>query len=321
MLPVVGADISQEWFDVDYGSGVQRYENTGKGFRALQRALIKHGLTKVRICMEATGLYFEDLAIFMYEVGHEVIVANPASIKGFSRCELRRAKTDALDARLIRQYGTDRYDREKLWQPPSPEMKKLKELSRRRTQLVNALGAEQNRLQAGFKTPEVIASIKRQIESIRAEIKTIEQVIKKHLADTPELAKLVKLADTVPGVSQITAVTIVAEVPECLWDVRSAAAYAGLAPGPDHSGKRKGKQSLCRIGKALLRRAMFFPAVTASTVSKNNTFSDFYHRLLARGKTKKQAIVAVARKLLGVVVTILRTGVPFNQHARVPLAA
>lgn len=313
-LVVIGVDISKEWFDIDglEPVGKERFDNTKAGFNALQRILKRKRLNKVRVCMEATGQYYAALAKFLHEKGHEVVVVNPACIKKFGQSELRRAKTDPLDARLIRQYCEEKYDRVKLWLPPAPEFQTLKELSRRREQLVNSRTREKNRSKAGYQSPGIVQSIERTVAFLEKEIDCIEQQILELLKNFPELRRLVKLVDSVPGVSNITAVKVVAELPEPLWEARSAAAFAGLVPNIDRSGKRNGRGSLSRVGHSSLRQAMYLPAVTAATVSKG-PLSEFYQRLLKKGKAKKQALVAVARKMLGIIAAILRTGKPYQK--------
>lgn len=311
-LPIVGIDISQEWFDAEISplAKGQRFANNESGFKALQKLLKKHKIGTVRICMEATGMYFDGLAAFMHDQGHEVVVVNPQCIKAYSRSELRRAKTDPLDAKLIAQYCGDKYDRLHLWTPPSPLFRSVRDLLRRREQLLEMRSAEKCRLSAGYDSDVVLTSMHAHNDFLSKQVQVLETHIRELIASDDELKRLVALADTVCGIGWITAATLITEVPPALWDGRLAAAYSGLAPRVDQSGKRRGVGCLSRVGNARIRRCLYMPAISA--IRADGPFREFYLRLISRGLKKKQALLAVARKMLHVVFAILRSGIPYN---------
>lgn len=311
-LSVVGVDISKEWFDVEIGQTKhkERFEQTTKGFKLLLKRFKQHGIKKARVCMEATGLYYEKLAEFLHAHGHEVVVVNPQCVKAFSRAELRRSKSDPLDAGLITNFCEQKYAQLHIWQPLPAHYKEVRELLRRRSDLVDCRTAEKNRLKAGFSSREVLRSIRELIDVLDEQIKELERLAFQIIEQDSEFKELVDLADSIGGISRLTAATVLVEVPRVLWTGRLAATYAGVIPSKQTSGSSLSRSYLSRIGSARLRRALYMPAVVAS--QRNLVLKSFYDRLLARGLKKKQALTAVMRKLLHLIFGVLKTGKPFD---------
>lgn len=311
-LPIVGVDISKLWFDVNIPSIrlKEQFSNDTKGFKQLLKRLKKNGITKARVCMEATGLYFEALAECLYSNGHEVVVVNPQCIKSFARTELRRSKTDPLDAALIAQYCEEKYARLNLWKPLEPEYKRIRELLRRRANLVADRSAEQCRLQAGFSCKDTVDSIKRHLAWLKEEIDRLERLVEEAVAAHPELSKAVALVITIKGVGWLTAATVLVEVPQVLWNGRLAAAFSGLVPHKDKSGKSRDFTYLSKIGNEHIRAALYMPGLSAACT--NPVLKPFYERLRARGLKHRQALSAVMRKLLHLIFGVLKTGLPFD---------
>jgi transposase len=313
-LPVVGVDISKLWFDV-YIPSVrlkEQFPNDINGFKLFLKQLKKHRIVQARVCMEATGLYFEALAEFLYANGHEVVVVNPQCIKSFARCELRRSKSDPLDAALIAQYCQEKYAQLNLWKPLEPEYKKIRELLRRRAVLVADSTAEKCRLKAGFSCKDMLDSIKRHLAWLKEEIKKVERLVKETIAAHPELSKAVALVTTIKGLRWLTAATVLVEVPQILWDGRLAAAFAGLVPHKDQSGSSRNFTYLSKVGSEHLRAALYMPALSAART--NPLLKPFYDRLRKRGLKHKQALSAVMRKILHLVFGVLTSGTAFDQH-------
>jgi transposase len=311
-LPVLGVDISQEWFDakIPQFNHRERFEQNTSGFKLLLKRLKKHGITKARVCMEATGLYYEKLAEFLHAHGHEVVVVNPQCIKAFSRSELRRSKSDPLDAQLIASFCEQKYEQLHIWQPLPAHYKQVREMLRRRQALVDFRTAEKNRLKAGFSSPEVLSSIRQMIDILGKQIKELERLANKIIDGDPEFKVLVDLADSVGGVSRLTAAIVLVEVPRVLWSGRLAATFAGVIPSKESSGKSLARSYLSRVGSARLRQSLYMPAVVAS--QRNPVLKGFYDRLKARGLKSKQALTAVMRKLLHLIFGVLKTGKRFD---------
>ena len=146
--PVLGIDIAKQRIEVallvDGKVKNKSFKNTTEGFEALALWLKKLGIPKVQACLEATGNYGEDLAIYLHEAGHSVSIVNPARIKGFAQSELIRTKTDKIDAGIIARFCLAM--RPETWIPPSPEVRLLRALVRRADSLTDMLTQEKNRL-------------------------------------------------------------------------------------------------------------------------------------------------------------------------------
>lgn len=311
-LPVVGVDISKDWFDVEIPQfkHKERFDQDTSGFKLLLKRFKKYGITQARVCMEATGLYFEILAEFLHAQGHEVVVVNPQCIKAFSRSELRRSKSDPLDAALIASFCEQKYEHLHIWQPLPANYKEIRELLRRRQALVEFRAAEKNRLKAGFSSPSVVSSIRTMIALFSKQIKELERSVFEIVDADQELNQLVNLADSVSGISRLTAAIVLVEVPRVLWSGRLAATFAGVIPAKESSGTTLRRSYLSKVGSARLRHALYMPALTAS--QKNPLLKPFYKRLLDRGLKKKQALVAVMRKLLHLIFGVLKTRKEFD---------
>ena len=146
--PVLGIDVAKLKIEVallvDGKVKNKSFKNTMEGFEALALWLRKLGTPQVQACLEATGNYGEDLAIYLHEAGHSVSIVNPARIKGFAQSELIRTKTDKIDAGIIARFCLAM--RPETWIPPSPEVRLLRALVRRADSLIDMLTQEKNRL-------------------------------------------------------------------------------------------------------------------------------------------------------------------------------
>ena len=147
-LTVLGIDIAKQKFDValllDGKTKHKTCKNSTEGFETLMFWLEKQGIQKVHACLEATGNYGEDLAIYLHEAGHTVSIVNPARIKGFSQSELIRTKTDKIDAGVIARFCLAM--KPEPWIPPVPEIRSLRALVRRVDSLIDMRSQEKNRI-------------------------------------------------------------------------------------------------------------------------------------------------------------------------------
>ncbi len=188
-------------------------------------------------------------------------------------------------------------------------------LVRRRENLLDSVQQEKNRLDQPHLDKEVKASLTRQVRFLEKELARVEKALCEHIRSQPHLAADAKLLESIPGISTLTAQKILAE----LGDAReyassgSAAAYAGLSPQNHTSGTSvKKRPRLTKRGNAHLRKAMYFPTVTALTW--NPQVKAFYERLVAAGKPKMVALGAAMRKLLMIAIGVLRSGKPFDPN-------
>lgn len=265
----LGVDIAKAKFDVclikDNGKTKHKiFPNTPSGFEQLNGWLDSHQVGNPHICLEATGSYGEGLALFLHEAGYVVSVVNPAAVKAFAASRLTRTKTDKVDAELIARFCLAQEPQ--AWQPPAPEVRELQALVRRLESLIEIRVAEENRLSSGISVELVRASLEAHIAYLVEEIKHTERLIRKHIDDHPDLKEQSELLDSIPGIARTTAALLLAEITDFRQykSARQVAAYAGLVPRERRSGSSvRGRTCLSKIGNARLRKALYFPAMTA----------------------------------------------------------
>ena len=213
-MAILGIDVSKETIDVTLiDEAEQKYagefKNNEKGFRKLQNWLNNHSVVDLHACMEATNVYWEDLAEYLYEQGYKVSVVNPARIKGFAKSQMRRNKTDREDSDVIADFCAVSHPR--LWTPPTPEQRKLRALSRHRDALQKTLTQQTNRL-ASSKDPDVQASLQVVIDTLKAEIARVDTQIHTLIEQHPDLKAQLQLLTSIKGIGEKTAIKLMAEM-------------------------------------------------------------------------------------------------------------
>ena len=311
--PVLGIDIAKQRVEValliDGKVKNKSFKNTTEGFEALALWLKKLGISKVTACLEATGNYGEELAIYLHEAGHGVSMVNPARIKGFAQSELIRTKTDKIDAGIIARFCLAM--KPETWIPPSPEIRVLRALVRRADSLIDMLTQEKNRF--GTAHESVIPLIKEHMDYLKKEIKTVRDQIEDLIDQNPSLRQKRELLASIPGIGKATIAVILAELDnlEKFSHVRELVAFIGLAPRETLSGSSiKGKPRLCKIGHARFRKALYMPALVS--IQCNPVMIAFYHRLKEKGKNGKVIVCAIMRKLVHIIFGILKSGKKFD---------
>ena len=313
--PVLGIDIAKQRMEVallvDGKVKNKSFKNTTEGFEALGLWLKKLGISKVQACLEATGNYGEELAIYLHEAGHSVSIVNPARIKGFAQSELIRTKTDKIDAGIIARFCLAM--KPEAWIPPSPEVRLLRALVRRVDSLIGMLTQEKNRLATAHES--VIPLIKEHMGYLNKEIKKVRGQIADLIDQNPNLKQKGELLASIPGIGKATIPVILAELDnlEKFNHVRELVAFIGLAPKETLSGSSiKGKPRLCKVGQGRLRKALYMPALVS--IQCNPVMIAFYNRLRERGKNGKVIVCAIMRKLVHVIFGILKSGKKFDPN-------
>jgi len=314
--PTLGIDISKLKFNVCLiqQNGKLRHKvfpNTTAGFTQLLEWLSTQGVETVHACLEATGTYSEPLALLLVEAGHTVSLVNPAATKAFAQSRLSRTKTDRVDAELIARFT--QAQEPPAWTPLAVEVRELQALVRRVESLIEMRVMEENRLSSGITVDSVRQSVQEHLTYLNQEIKRTEELIRNHLSNHPGLKEQSQLLDSIPGIAQTTAAILLAELTNVKQysSARQVAAYAGLVPRERQSGTSlRGRTRLSKIGNARLRRALYFPAITALRCSP--FFQAWAEGLLKRGKSKMSVICAVMRKLVHLAYGVLKTGKPFD---------
>jgi len=312
---VLGIDIAKQKFDValltEGKIKNKTCKNSVEGFETLSLWLEKQGVQKVRACMEATGNYGEDLAIYLHEAGHTVSMVNPTRIKGFAQSELIRTKTDKLDAGVIARFCLAM--KPESWIPPAPEIRSLRALVRRVDSLIDMRNQEKNRISTAHES--VILLIKEHIAYLDKEIEKIRKQIDDLIKQNPQLKQRKDLLDSIPGLGKATIPHLLAELDNLdkFTHVREMVAFIGLAPKETISGSSiKGKPRLCKIGHARLRKALYMPALVS--IQCNPVMIAFYNRLKERGKNGKVIVCAIMRKLVHVIFGVLKSGKMYDPN-------
>ena len=307
MVVAAGIDVSKATLDVSVSEGpVLRFDNSATGIRRLVRHLERAGVSKA-VC-ESTGGYERLVVGKLRETTINVQVAHPVRVRAFARACGYEAKTDPLDAQVLSRYGVVFSGSDTAPLDSEPEREELRQLLSRRRQLVDQRVRERNRLDKGVST-SVGKSIRRNIRWLDREIERLEEEYKELLKRRASLTETVDLYQTVPGVGQLTAATLVAYLPELgRRDGRALTSLAGLAPWSRDSGQKRGGRSI-RGGRGMVRRALYICAWAALRL--DGDLRDFYRRLRERGKPGKVAVIAVARKLLMQLNAVARRGTPW----------
>ena len=312
-----GIDVSKDTLDAGLlgptgATRGKRFANTPAGHAALLAWADRQAAGgDIHFCMEATGPYSAAIATFLHAAGRVVSVVNPARVKAHAKACGQANKTDPADARAIATFARDRTPRP--WVPPSPEVRELQGLVRRRDDLRRMAAAEKNRLDAPDLTPAARTSIARSLRFLMKEADRVQAEAEGLVAATPALAADCALLESVKGIGRQTATTVLAELPPVaeVRSAESAAAYCGLAPSEFTSGKSVRKRTrLSKAGNARLRTALYLPTLTA--IRFNPVLKGFFERLVAAGKPKMQAVGACMRKLVMICYGVLKNRKPFD---------
>jgi transposase len=201
---VLGIDISKKDFYVSLltetsATKPKKFTNNTQGFESLQNWLKQQNVVELHACMEATSIYGEALAEFLYVEGFQVSIVNPARIKGFAKSELLRTKTDSVDAALIARFCAAM--KPSLWTPTAPEVKELQALLRRLESVTEMMTCEQNRLETA--TPTVAALTLEHLEYLKQQQQLIKKLIGDHFDRHPHLKQQRELLTSIPGIGDL----------------------------------------------------------------------------------------------------------------------
>lgn len=296
----VGIDVSQEYLDVAVlgKKGVQRLLNDEASLEVFADKLRE--LRPELVVLEASGGFERQPMRTLINASLPVAIVNPRQVREFARSQGRLAKTDAIDARILARFG------EVLRPAPaklnSEAEEQLRALELRRRQLVGMIVAERNRLSA---SPRTAARIEEHLRWLEGEVKKVGKEVKDVMESDPGLQVKAAILTSVPGVGPILAVTLLSGLPELgLLNRKEIAALVGVAPLNWDSGKLRGKRAVWG-GRAHIRSTLYMAALVASRC--NPVIRALYQRLCAAGKPKKVALVAVMRKLLITLNTMIKT--------------
>ena len=284
------------------------FANTKQGFKQLQEwvNLKSDSMCEVHFTMEATGVYYEGLAYFLLEQVYRLHIVLPNYAKKYAESLGIKSKTDRLDAKNLAQMGLERELR--LWQPISPFLLGLKQLTREREALVCSRTNVANQLHAyqhqGKPNKKSIKRSQQHIAFIDKQVKQIEKEIANFINQDEKLKTKIGYLDSIPGVGLLTAAVIVAETNgfAAFESIKQLTSYAGLDIRIAESGKWKGKSKISKRGNSYIRKALYFPAISMKTHDKGT--KQFFDRLKAKKGIGMMATIAVERKLLGLMFSL-----------------
>jgi len=288
----LGVDVAKDELVLDCHGAIRRFPNQPKGIAALLRAVAKLPLTAHLVC-ESTGGYEKPLVQASLLAGTRISVVPSQRPRHFAKSIGKLAKSDPVDAANLSRYGS--YARPEPMSPRDPSRQQLDDLMRARAALLDSLLRETNRGEHSA-CKFVKAIHKDLIARFRKHLASLDVRIAELIRSDEDLSKADAKLREVSGVGDQTSRALLAFLPE-LGHVgrRAIAALAGLAPYDNDSGKFKGKRFI-QGGRNQIRRALYMAALTASRF--NPHLAAFYQSLLKAGKPPKVALVAVARKLL-----------------------
>ena len=304
---VAGIDVGKANLDVSVSEGpVIRFDNTAKGISKLLEHLADQDATTA-VC-ESTGGYERLVVGRLLKTGIHIHLAHPTRVRAFARACGYQAKTDPRDAQVLSRFGMVFQEHDKGKTILEPELEELRDLLRRRRQLVEQRVQELGRVDKAA-SPAVAESTSRHIAWLEAEIEHLDKEYQEKLHNSPALAQRAELYRTVPGVGILTAAILVAYLPELgLLDAKALTSLVGVAPWSRDSGQKRGQRAI-RGGRSVVRRALYICAW--SVIRTGGAMRPYYQGLRQRGKPGKVALVAVMRKLLLHLNAVARRGAPW----------
>ena len=323
LVTKIGIDISKLSFDVCYvlENGTEKFykcENTKSGIKSFIASLPKD----CHCVMEATGVYHTKLAYALFDEGISVSVVNPLVIKNYSRMLMLRTKTDKADATLIRSYAETIGGKLSLWEPTEDCYIAIRQKLNTIEAFECSIQVFENQLESitNSKVQDklVTKELKKQISSMRNSIEKLEDEIEDELNKRDK--DLVDKVRSIPGVGKKVSIAVITATKgfEKFENYRQLSSYFGLCPRVFESGSSiKSKAHICKMGMSKVRQLLYCAALSASQF--NPACRDLYHRLIAKGKAKKIALVAVANKLIKQIFAIAKSRAPFNKYLHLEL--
>ncbi|MBO2034024.1 IS110 family transposase [Siccationidurans ginsengisoli] len=312
-LPVVGLDVSKATVAVCYQVNEQlkhlEISNTKAGFQQLVKACSG----QCRFVMEATGTYNLALAYYLHEQGGQVVVLNPLVIKRFIQMHLGKGKSDRKDAQWLLRYGQQQPA--KVWQPDEAALVECRQLEQVNEQLLKQKVMIGNALEALQQQPLVsktaLKRLQQTLKSLTQQVAAVEAELLALLEQ--RFAAEMTLLCSIPGIGRKTAgmLLLFAGGFTHFDNYRQVIALAGLSPREHTSGTSiRGKVRITKMGGSLIRGKLFMCSFSAKKT--NAACAALFNRLVAKGKNKKLALIAVCNKLLKQAFAIVKSGVPYQ---------
>ena len=298
----------------------RKFENNQQGFAELYKWLQGHYKDQnipLDIVMEATGVYYEQCAIYLYQKGLNVIVVLPNKSKKYLQSRGIKSKNDKIDAKGLAQMGAEQ--RLTPWQPMSDFYYKLRAFTRHYESLQNMRSNLKSQLHADnagmYANKQVIKQLSKLIETVEKQIAEIEKSIEQHIASDNAIQKKVNAVIKIKGVGLLTIATLIAETNgfALFKNAPQLVSYAGYDVIENQSGNHVGKTRISKKGNRRIRRMLHLPAFNVVRY-KVPVFTSIYNRTLERHQIKMKSYVAVQKKLLVIIYGLWKTNETFNEQ-------
>jgi transposase len=309
---IYGIDISKDVFDVFHPiKGHYQLTNDAKGFTRLLRQLP----VNAHVVMEATGYYHYRLAQYLSNNGLRVSVVNPLSVKRFIQMRLAKVKTDKSDAMAICDYGI--FNDPPLYNAQSDTQAECLQILRLLESYIKKSTATKNKLRGekvlGSPSKVVVRSLNRDLKHLKREIKLLEERLLDLVKEDQQ--EQLSLLQTIPGVGPKTALFLIL-ITDNFSKFETASqlcSYVGITPTIRRSGSSvRGRSRISKVGNRKLRSLMFLAAFSAH--KHNKGCKALFDRLVAKGKSKKLALIAVANKLLKQAFAVAKSGLAYDEN-------
>lgn len=297
----------------------RKFDNSLSGFKAYKVWCEKNHKDKtvpMHFCMEATGVYHEELAHFLHAEGYRVSILLANNSKKYLESLGQKTKNDKIDAQGLAQMGAERSL--KKWDPPVKFYATLRSLTRYYQSLQESKTAENNRLHAlkvaKHSANYVVKQTEKQLKGLKDLIKKAKEEICKHLDKNAEVRKKVNQVCEIKGVSELTVATVIAETYgfELMENAKQLTSYAGYDVIENQSGKRQGKTKISKKGNSRIRRALHLPSFNVKKYEP--VFSNLFDRTFDKHKIKMKSYVAIQRKLLTTIYALWKNDEAFDSE-------
>jgi transposase len=295
-----------------------KIDNTLAGFKQLDQWADKHRKLKdvpLVVNMEATGVYYENCALYLFKEGYSVSVLLPNKAKKWLQSEGLKSKNDKIDAQGLSKMGAEKSL--ELWQPAAEYYYQLRAMTRQQQSLQEFKTAVGNQLHAEehgmYKNKMVIKQLKQQIKFIEKQIADLETAIEAHIASDKEVAAKVENICKIKGLGVLTVAVILAETNGFILfkNVPQLVSYAGYDVIENQSGDHTGKTKISKKGNSRIRRILFMPAFNMVKY-KQTPFVDLYKRTFEKHGLKMKSYVAIQKKLLVLIYALWKNNTAYD---------
>jgi transposase len=326
----LGIDISMKSFHVclssiDFVQHVKvksssSFNNNLSGFKLLHQWLQKHYADQslpLVIVMEATGVYYEQCAMFLFKLGYQVAIVLPNKAKKYLQATGLKSKNDKIDSKGLSRMAAEQSL--ELWQPMNDFFYHLRALTRQhqslqelKTSINNQLHAQQH---SACANKLVVKQLKQLVLNIDKQLKEIDLTIKLHVKSDKNVAEKVDKICSIKGVSILTVACIIAETNGFILfrNIKQLVSYSGYDVVENQSGKHVGKTRISKKGNGHIRRVLHMPAFNVVRF-KQTPFINLYERTLEKHNKKMKSYVAVQKKILIMIYTLWQKDVAFNNN-------